>query len=67
MSQTITIPYFEVTLTYADSSAWFVGGFSSLDAANTWIAMEQTRPYWKSSNAVTILDKSSTSEVQGNL
>lgn len=57
---TKTIPYFEVTLVYADGSTWFAGGFDSLDAANAWINTEKSRPYWQASTQVQLVDKSYT-------
>ena len=57
---TVIIPYFEVTLVYADGSSWFAGGFSSQDAANAWVTTEQSRPYWVSTTQANVVDKSYT-------
>lgn len=48
---------FELTLTYADESTWFAGGFPSEEAALAWLAIEATRPYWVESTTHAIVDK----------
>lgn len=58
MSQTITTTCLEVTLVYEDESTWFAGDFSSQESADSWINSEKTRPYWKNTTTVRIVDKS---------
>jgi hypothetical protein len=60
MSLTITNICFEVTLLYEDGSTWFVGGFSSEEAANEWCNLEKNRSYWNHNTQIQIVDKSTT-------
>lgn len=46
----------ELTLVYEDASTWFAGGFPSLAAANAWLDIEKTRPYWKNSTVANIVE-----------
>ena len=57
---TVTIPNFEVTLIYPDSTTWFAGAFESLDYANAWVTKAQLDPNWDPETQVQIVDKSYT-------
>lgn len=47
---------FTVTLVYADTSTWLAGGFETEDEANSWIAIERTRPYWVESTTAHVVE-----------
>ena len=52
----MTIINYEITLTYENGSTWFAGGFSTIEQANKWIDEEKTRPYWKQTTTINIVE-----------